>query len=145
MFRNCLIAIALTATPVWAADEDLKTTVDKSLKAMGAENVHTITISGDGFNGAVGQPCNPHDAYWRKYADTGYSRAIDLDMRAWHTQFLRKEGDPKGCGTRPRDVAVSGASRRIVCRRNFQTQRALRTGRDGLRNLDGRPRVPGCR
>jgi glyoxylase-like metal-dependent hydrolase (beta-lactamase superfamily II) len=80
------------------APADVKDAAAKSMKAMGAENLHQVTITGEGFNGAVGQPCNPHDAYWRKYADTGYSRAIDLDMLAWHTQFVRKEGDPKQCG-----------------------------------------------
>jgi glyoxylase-like metal-dependent hydrolase (beta-lactamase superfamily II) len=80
------------------APADVKAAIDKSMKAMGADNLHTIVISGEGANGAVGQPCNPHDDWWRHYTDAGYSRQIDFDMRAWHIQFTRKEGDPKQCG-----------------------------------------------
>jgi len=77
---------------------ELKAVVDKSMKAMDATNVHTLVIAGDGGNGAVGQPCNPHDDWWRHYADKDYVRSVDLDMKSWRVQFVRKEGDPKGCG-----------------------------------------------
>ena len=80
------------------ASADVKAAVDKSMKAMGADNLHTIVISGEGANGSVGQPCNPHEDWWRHYVNAGYSRQIDFDMRAWHVQFTRKEGDPKQCG-----------------------------------------------
>jgi len=105
MFKKWMVgsAIVLGVTLVPArlkadAPADVKAAVDKSMKAMGAENLHTIVISGEGANGAVGQPCNPHDDWWRHYTDAGYSRQIDFDMRAWHIQFTRKEGDPKSCG-----------------------------------------------
>lgn len=103
MFKKWMAAAAMLAgatlatTPLQAAD-DLKTVVDKSMKAMGAENVHTLVFAGDGANGAVGQPCNPHDDWWRHYRDRDYVRAVDLDMRGWHIQFTRQEGDPKSCG-----------------------------------------------
>lgn len=80
------------------APADVKAEVDKSMNAMGAVNLHTIVISGEGANGSVGQPCNPHEDWWRHYLNAGYSRQIDFDMRAWHVQFTRKEGDPKQCG-----------------------------------------------
>jgi glyoxylase-like metal-dependent hydrolase (beta-lactamase superfamily II) len=80
------------------APADVKDAAMKSMKAMGAENVKTLTLTGEGVTTSVGQPCNPHEPYWRKYNAKGYSRAIDLDMMAWHTQFTRTEGDPKSCG-----------------------------------------------
>lgn len=80
------------------APAEVKDAVAKSMLAMGAENVKTITITGDGVTTSVGQSCNPHEPYWRKYLAKDYSRAIDLDQRAWHLQFTRTEGDPKQCG-----------------------------------------------
>jgi glyoxylase-like metal-dependent hydrolase (beta-lactamase superfamily II) len=105
MFKKWMAAAAVvlggTLGSTWLladAPADVKAAIDKSMKAMGADNLHTIVISGEGANGAVGQPCNPHEDWWRHYTDAGYSRQIDFDMRAWHIQFTRKEGDPKQCG-----------------------------------------------
>src|ERR1035438_2699320 len=89
MFRNCLIAIALIATPVWAADEDLKTAVDKSLKAMGADNLKTVVISGEGWDGCVGQAYDPNSPNWRKFSNKDYVRSIDFDARGWRLQRVR--------------------------------------------------------
>ena len=104
MFRNCLIAIALIATPVWAADEDLKTTVDKSLKAMGADNLKTVVISGEGWDGCVGQAYDPNSPNWRKFSNKDYVRSIDFDARGWRLQRVRGEGENPGrggCGAGP--------------------------------------------
>src|SRR5580698_9627452 len=91
---------ALVTTQLRAdAPADVKAAVDKSLKAMGAESVKTLTISGDGFDTSIGQSCNPHDAYWRMYADKGVVRGIDFDARGWRlSRMSRGEGNPKGCG-----------------------------------------------
>jgi len=51
MFKKVLIAAAGLATVlVWvvSAQSDLKSVVDKSMKAMGVENVKTLTVSGEG-------------------------------------------------------------------------------------------------
>jgi glyoxylase-like metal-dependent hydrolase (beta-lactamase superfamily II) len=80
------------------ASSDVKAAVDKSLKAMGAQNVKTLVVSGDGFDTSVGQACNPHDAYWRMYADKNVVRSIDFDARGWRMTRTRGEGNPKGCG-----------------------------------------------
>ena len=104
MFRNCLIAIALIATPVWAADEDLKTTVDKSLKAMGADNLKTVVISGEGWDGCVGQAYDPNSPNWRKFSNKDYVRSIDFEARGWRLQRVRGEGENPGrggCGAGP--------------------------------------------
>jgi glyoxylase-like metal-dependent hydrolase (beta-lactamase superfamily II) len=100
MFRSCLIAIALIATPVWAADEapDLKTAVDKSLKAMGADNVKTLVISGEGWDGCVGQAYDPNSPNWRKFSNKNYVRSIDFEGRGWRLQRVRGEGENPGRG-----------------------------------------------
>jgi len=105
MFNKWMVVAAIvvdgTLGSAWLRAEapaDVKAAIDKSMKAMGAENLKTIVISGEGANGAIGQGCNPHDDWWRRFANAGYSRAIDFDMRAWHVQFVRKEGDPRSCG-----------------------------------------------
>lgn len=104
MFKMSLPAVAaatgalLAALALQADTPDLKSVVDKSMKAMGTENVHTMVIAGDGASGSVGQPCNPHDDFWRHYLDKDYARSIDYDMKSWRVVFNQKEGDPHGCG-----------------------------------------------
>jgi hypothetical protein len=79
-----LAAAALVSTLLWAdGPSDLKAAVDKSMKAMGAENLNTIVISGEGFDGCVGQQYSPNSPWWRKYYDKNYVRSIDLEARGW--------------------------------------------------------------
>lgn len=100
MFRQCLVILALAATPVRAADEapDLKTAVDNSLKAMGAENLKTLVISGEGWDGCVGQNYDPNSPNWRKFSNKNYVRSIDFDARGWRLQRIRGEGENPGRG-----------------------------------------------
>jgi len=96
---------ALLASALWAdASPDLKATVDRSLQAMGAENVKTMVISGEGADGCVGQPYNPNSAWWRRFSNKDYVRSIDLDARGWRLQRVRGEGETPGrggCGAGP--------------------------------------------
>jgi glyoxylase-like metal-dependent hydrolase (beta-lactamase superfamily II) len=103
MLRNCLVVIvaaSLTSLTAWAAGEtpDLKTTVDKSLKAMGAENVKTLVISGEGWDGCVGQSYDPNSPNWRKFSNKNYVRSIDFEARGWRLQRIRGEGENPGRG-----------------------------------------------
>jgi glyoxylase-like metal-dependent hydrolase (beta-lactamase superfamily II) len=92
-------ALAAGASLVRAdASADLKATVDKSLKAMGAENVKTLVISGEGWDGCVGQPYNPNSPNWRKFSNKNYVRSVDLDARGWRVQRVRGEGENPGRG-----------------------------------------------
>lgn len=107
MFKKWIIpagsAAVLATALLWAdASSDVKAAVDKSLKAMGAENVKTLVISGEGNDSCVGQQSNPHNDWWRKYSDKNYVRSIDLDARGWRLQRTRGEGESNGkggCGT----------------------------------------------
>ncbi len=106
MFRNCLIAFALVAMPIWAADEapDLKTAVEKSMKAMGADSLKTVVISGEGWDGCVGQAYDPNSPNWRKFSNKNYVRSIDFEARGWRLQRVRGEGENPGrggCGAGP--------------------------------------------
>ncbi len=104
MFKKWMLAATAVGgatffvTALQVDTPDLKTVVDKSMKAMGVENAHTLTFAGAGANGAVGQPCNPHEDWWRHYIDRDYVRMVDLDKQAWHIEFTRQEGDPHSCG-----------------------------------------------
>ncbi|HEY3824833.1 MAG TPA: MBL fold metallo-hydrolase [Bryobacteraceae bacterium] len=100
MFRNSLLAIALAATTAWAAGEapDLKTAADKSMKAMGADTVKTLVISGEGWDGCVGQNYDPNSPNWRKFSNKNYVRSIDFDAKGWRLQRVRGEGENPGRG-----------------------------------------------
>ena len=100
MFKNSLLAIALTAAPVWAVDQapDLKTAVDMSMKAMGADSLKTLVISGEGWDGCVGQAYDPNSPNWRKFSNKNYVRSIDFEARGWRLQRVRGEGENPGRG-----------------------------------------------
>jgi glyoxylase-like metal-dependent hydrolase (beta-lactamase superfamily II) len=106
MVKQYLAAVTILAAGMGCADAapDLKTVVDNSLKAMGAENVKTIVISGEGWDGCVGQPFDPNSPNWRKFSNKNYVRSIDLDARGWRLQRIRGEGETPGrggCGAGP--------------------------------------------
>jgi glyoxylase-like metal-dependent hydrolase (beta-lactamase superfamily II) len=97
----------LTAGLVWvltAQQSDLKSVVDQSLRAMGAENLKTVVYSGEGMDACVGQTYNP-SLGWRKFSNKNYVRSIDFDAKGWRIQRIRGEGEiaPKlgGCSDRP--------------------------------------------
>jgi len=100
-----LCAGGLLTAGLWAdGSGDAKSVVDRSLKAMGAENVKTVVISGEGADGCVGQPYNPNSAWWRRFSNKDYVRSIDLDARGWRLQRVRGEGENPGrggCGAGP--------------------------------------------
>src|SRR5215469_4469389 len=105
MFKQCIAAAAAFSAaqlvaPALRADAsaDLKATVDRSLKAMGAENLKTVVISGEGWDGCVGQPYNPNSPNWRKFSNKNYVRSIDLEARGWRLQRIRGEGENPGRG-----------------------------------------------
>lgn len=101
MFRNpiAIALIAAGAMPLWAdTTPDLKTAVENSLKAMGAADVKTLTISGEGWDGCVGQQYDPYSPNWRKFSNKNYVRSIDFEARGWRLQRVRGEGENPGRG-----------------------------------------------
>jgi glyoxylase-like metal-dependent hydrolase (beta-lactamase superfamily II) len=102
MSSKCMVLVAAMAAlaSVWAADvtPDLKTAVDKSLKSMGAADVKTLVISGEGWDGCVGQAFDPNSPTWRKFSNKNYVRSIDFEARGWRLQRVRGEGENPGRG-----------------------------------------------
>lgn len=98
MYRTPFAIAILSAASLCAQTPDLKTAVDASLKAMGATDVKTLTISGEGWDGCVGQPYDPYSPNWRKFSDKNYVRSIDLEARGWRLQRIRGEGENPGRG-----------------------------------------------
>lgn len=94
----CAAGVFLSAPLGADTSLDLKSTVDRSLKAMGAESVKTIVISGEGADGCVGQAYNPYSAWWRRFSNKNYVRSVDLDARGWRLQRVRGEGENPGRG-----------------------------------------------
>jgi hypothetical protein len=68
------------------------------MKAMGADSVKTLVISGEGWDGCVGQNYDPSAAAWRKFSNKNYVRSIDLEARGWRLQRVRGEGEIPGRG-----------------------------------------------
>ena len=102
MFKKVLSAAGLATVLVWvvSAQSDLKSVVDKSMKAMGVDNVKTLTISApEGGDGAVGQPYSPFSDRWRWTADKNWVRSVDFDAKAGAMFVSAREGEPTGqCG-----------------------------------------------
>jgi glyoxylase-like metal-dependent hydrolase (beta-lactamase superfamily II) len=128
MFKKVLIAAAGLATVlVWvvSAQSDLKSVVDKSMKAMGVGNVKTLTISGEGGDGAVGQPFNPHSDRWRWTASKNWVRSVDFDAKGWRDVRDRAEGEPAdqcgGAGTTCPAPSQNGAVA-VTTANNFNNQ-----------------------
>jgi len=78
MSSKCLSALALAvvmAAP--AAAQDAKTVIGAASKAMGMDNLTSITIYGSGANYNLGQSNNANDA-WPRNNLSDYSRSIDF-------------------------------------------------------------------
>src|SRR4029077_9904245 len=102
MFKKVLIAAAGLATVlvlVLSAQSDLKSVVDKSMKAMGVENVKTLTLTGEGGDGSVRQPFSPFSDRWRLTASKNWTHSVDFDAKGWRDVRDRAEGEPANqCG-----------------------------------------------
>jgi len=101
MFKKYIAGGVLSLAVVWAlaAQSELNTVVNNSMKAMGVTDVHTMVISGEGGEGSVGQTMNPLSDHWRWFSSKNYIRSIDFDAKGWRIQRIRGEGEnPPGGG-----------------------------------------------
>jgi glyoxylase-like metal-dependent hydrolase (beta-lactamase superfamily II) len=126
MFKKYLAAVALvTLAMVWvlSAQSDAQTAINNSLKAMGAENVKTLVIYGEGADGAVGQQLNPHADFWRKYSNKNFVRSYDFDAKGFRTQRTRGEGNvPPGGGAGTTTPAPTQEQNQVTMANNFNAQ-----------------------
>ena len=74
-----LISIALVSVPTQGQDGNA--IVGAAVKAMGAENLKTIQLTGSGSAAGIGQNVNP-TAGWPTVPVKSYTRQIDLDALA---------------------------------------------------------------
>jgi glyoxylase-like metal-dependent hydrolase (beta-lactamase superfamily II) len=97
-------AVLACAALVWATGTatDVKTAVNNSLKAMGADNLKTIEYSGSGADFSVGQSQNPKSG-WPRFTNKTYTRQIDFNAPASRVQRVRIQGEnpPRGGGGQP--------------------------------------------
>ncbi|MBZ5634323.1 MAG: MBL fold metallo-hydrolase [Acidobacteriia bacterium] len=127
MFKKVLIAAGLATVLVWvvSAQSDLKSAVDKSMKAMGVETVKTLTISGEGGDGSVGQAYSPQADRWRWTASKNWTRSVDFDAKGWRDVRDRAEGEPAnqcgGAGTTCPAPSQTGAVA-VTTANNFNNQ-----------------------
>src|SRR5215470_14199292 len=78
MIRKCLYALALCALGASTASaQDAKAVIAASSRAMGMDNLNSITIYGAGANYNLGQSNNANDA-WPRNNLSDYSRSIDF-------------------------------------------------------------------
>jgi glyoxylase-like metal-dependent hydrolase (beta-lactamase superfamily II) len=127
MFKRVLIAAGLATVLVWvlSAQSDLKGTVDKSMKAMGVENVKTLTLTGEGGDGSVGQTYSAFADRWRWTANKNWTRSVDFDAKGWRDVRDRAEGEPAnqcgGAGTTCPAPSQTGAVA-VATANNFNNQ-----------------------
>jgi glyoxylase-like metal-dependent hydrolase (beta-lactamase superfamily II) len=82
MSGKCIAAIALVALfASTAAAQDAKTVISAASKAMGAENLNSISYYGSGANFNLGQSNNANGA-WPRANLNDYKRAIDFTQPA---------------------------------------------------------------
>jgi glyoxylase-like metal-dependent hydrolase (beta-lactamase superfamily II) len=80
--------ILITTLPAAIQTQDGKAVVSAVAKAMGAENLRTLQISGSGSNAAIGQNLNPNVA-WPIVRVKSYVRQLDFDAAASSAQLIR--------------------------------------------------------
>ena len=85
-----LISIALVSVPIQGQDGN--TVVAAAVKAMGAENLKTIQLTGSGSAAGIGQNLNP-TAAWQTAPVKSYTRQIDLDALASNLRAIRVQNN----------------------------------------------------
>src|SRR5580700_3369666 len=85
-----LISIAVISVPIQG--QDGKAIVVAAAKAMGAENLKTLQLTGSGSTAGIGQNVNPTTG-WPLVSVRSYTRQIDLDALASNLQTIRVQNN----------------------------------------------------
>src|SRR5438105_3746694 len=92
MLRKLLMLVALLGVTAGAASaQDARAVLQASLKAMGGENLKTITYSGAGWNSQIGQTYGLAED-WPHYEVADYTRTIDYDAKWSREDYTRRQG-----------------------------------------------------
>jgi len=103
MTRRIVVLLALLGLMAGTtAAQDAKTVLQAASKAMGADNLKTIQITGTGTAGAVGQSYSPNDD-WPHFDVPKYTRTIDYTAKSSKEELTRRQGTypPRGGGGTP--------------------------------------------
>ena len=108
MIKKWTAALALLLGCSWMAwswqsgARDAKAVIADATKALGAENLKSIELSGSGYDFTLGQAPNPSSP-WPKFIDKTYTRLISLDPVGSRMQRVRMQGEnpPRGGGQQP--------------------------------------------
>ena len=91
-----------------AAAQDAKVVLQAASRAMGADILNTIQISGAGTNAATGQSFDPVSGDlatedWPKFEVPSYTKTIDYGTRSSREEFTERQGrfGPRGGGGTP--------------------------------------------
>jgi glyoxylase-like metal-dependent hydrolase (beta-lactamase superfamily II) len=85
-----------------ASAQDGRAGLEAVAKALGADTLRTIEMSGSGVNFAVGQSAAP-GMPWPRFNVKSFSRAIDYESASLRDQLVRTQGEdpPRGGGGQP--------------------------------------------
>jgi len=126
MFKKFWVAAPVaTLAFVWvlSAQSPAQKAIDDAMKAMGVSDVKTLTLWGEGGDGAVGQTRNPKDDKWRWYNNANVVRSYDFDAKGFRTKRVRWEGaDPPGGGNGTTTPAPMQNQDQITQANNFNAQ-----------------------
>lgn len=114
-----------TLALVWvlSAQSPAQKAIDDSMKAMGVSDVKTLTLKGEGGDGAVGQQLDAHSDYWRWYKNTEVVRSYDFEAKGFRTKRIRGEGNvPPGGGNGTTTPAPTAPQDQVTMANNFNAQ-----------------------
>ena len=101
MVRKLIIVTAMLALAAGTASaQDARAVLQASLKAMGGENLKTITYSGAGWSSRIGQTYGLTED-WPKYEVVNYTRMVDYDAKWSREDYDRRQGNYPTLGGAP--------------------------------------------
>jgi glyoxylase-like metal-dependent hydrolase (beta-lactamase superfamily II) len=98
-----LVAFLILSTGAVSAQikqEDARTVLQNSLKAMGGTNLKTIQYSGAGTSTLIGQTFGLAED-WPRYEVADYTRVIDYDAKTSREDYTRRQGNNPSPGRPP--------------------------------------------
>lgn len=114
-----------TLALVWvlSAQSPAQKVIDDSMKAMGVSDAKTLTLKGEGGDGAVGQQLDAHSDYWRWYKNTDVVRSYDFEAKGYRTKRTKGEGNvPPGGGNGTTTPAPTQNQDQVTMANNFNSQ-----------------------
>jgi hypothetical protein len=98
--QSVLVAASMLLWAVSASAQDAKAVLQTSLKAMGGDNMKTITYSGAGWFSRIGQTYGLTED-WPKYEVVNYTRVVDYDAKWSREDYDRRQGNYPTLGGAP--------------------------------------------